>query len=476
MKTKQSLALICGAVMLAGCAIPPSGENDLYYGFTLVDPEARTQTPASWLVVRDGKIARVGNGAPPAGDYRQRHDMTGRYGMPGLIDAHAHLVAGPYLIKAANGGVSIDIAAADKYTRFNAAIALAFGVTTLRNPGGSTDAAARYDAMRASGDWIGPQALHAGRVIEPPPLSGQSIAYPKTRMEWDAEAARQAAAGMTYFKLYRGLTVAELEEGVRAARAHGLIPIAHSEAVSWTRAAELGIRQIEHTLPISPDLLPPDRRTQYKPDAPPSYGYFQWFQLAELDGPLVRGMVRTLREKDVVVTPTLMAQDVISHADDLSPVFPSGDLQYYQPESFASAKSNYDAIAKVWKPQDFTSARATWPTILRFVKLLHESGIKLMIGTDGTGGAPVYARELRNMAQTGISHWEILRMATSGNAELMGLANTGRIAEGKEADLVFLRADPVADVGNVQQVEMVVSDGKAYKFNELIALSAPFAK
>jgi imidazolonepropionase-like amidohydrolase len=171
-----------------------------------------------------------------------------------------------------------------------------------------------------------------------------------------------------------------------------------------------------------------------------------------------------------------MAQDIISHADDLSPIFPSGELRYYQPESFASAKSNYDAMAKVWKPQDFISARATWPSILRFIKLLHDSGVKLMTGTDGTGGAPMYARELSNMAQAGLSNWEVLRMATAGNAGLMGLANTGRIAAGQEADLVFLRADPVADVRNVKQVAMVVSDGKAYTFDELVELSAPFAK
>lgn len=473
---KRVLGVFLGAAMLAGCALPPSGEAELYVGFTLVDPQSRRQTAQSWLIVEGNTIARMGTGAPPAGAYRQRHDMTGLYALPGLIDAHAHLVAGPYVIKAANGAVSIDIASGDKYTRFNAAIALAFGITTLRNPGGSTEAAARYDSMRAAGAWIGPQALHAGRVIEPPPMSGQSIAYPKARTEWDAEAARQAAAGMRYFKLYRGLNPTELEEGVRAARAHGLIPIAHSEAVSWKKAAELGIRQIEHSLPISPDLLTPEQRAQYKPDAPPSFGYFQWFQLAELEGPLVRGMIRTLKEKDVVVTPTLMAQDIISHADDLSPIFPSGDLQYYQPESFASAKANYDAIGKVWKPQEFTSARATWPAILQFIRLLHESGVRLMVGTDGTGGAPMYARELRNMAQTGISNWEVLRMATAGNAALMGLARTGRIAPGQEADIVFLRADPAADVANVRQVEMVVSDGKAYKFDELIALSASFAK
>ena len=57
-------------------------------------------------------------------------------------------------------------------------------------------------------------------------------------------------------------------------------------------------------------------------------------------------------------------------------------------------------------------ARAQWPKVLRFVKLLHDSGVKLMIGTDGTGGGPIYARELYDMTEAGIPAWEVLRMAT----------------------------------------------------------------
>jgi imidazolonepropionase-like amidohydrolase len=169
-------------------------------------------------------------------------------------------------------------------------------------------------------------------------------------------------------------------------------------------------------------------------------------------------------------------QDIVYHADDVSEIFPQQDMRFYQAESFASAKSNYDALAKIWSQQDYGHARAAWPKVLEFVKRLHDSDLKMMIGTDGTGGGPVYARELRDMAMTGIPVWDVLRMATSGNADLMGVPNTGRIAAGKEADLVFLRADPVADVGNVREVATVVSDGEAYKFEDLVALSVPFAK
>jgi imidazolonepropionase-like amidohydrolase len=331
--------------------------------------------------------------------------------------------------------------------------------------------------MQASGEWVGPRALNAGAVIEPPPMGGESFAYPTTPAGWDAEAAQQKAARMTYFKLYHDLSEAELAEGVRAAKAHGLIPIAHLETVSWKTAADLGVRQIEHILPISAELLEPGARSAYTPNTPPSHGYFQWFELADYDGPLIRQMIRTVADKGVVVTPTLLVEDIVYHADDLSGIFPPDELKDYQPESFASAKANYDALAKIWSPDDYKRARTVaWPRVLRFVKLLHDSGVKLMIGTDGTGGAPVYARELYDMTQTGIPTWEVLRMATSGNAALMELKDTGRIAPGLRADVVFLRADPAHDVRNVRQVQWVVAGGKAHRSDDLVALAQGFAR
>jgi imidazolonepropionase-like amidohydrolase len=478
MRTKSWwIAWLWALAILPACMAGRSwAAPELYSGFTLVDPQTETRTPNAWLVVDGGRIAKAGKGPAPHGPFAAVHDMAGLYAMPGLIDAHAHIVVGPFAVKVQDGRPTIDIVSGDKYTRFNAAIALAFGITTLRNPGGSTEAAARYDRMWASGAWVGPRALNAGAIIEPPPMSGHSFAYPKTPDEWDAEAARQAAAGMTYFKLYHGLSEAELAEGVRAAKAHGLIPIAHLETVSWAKATDAGVRQIEHTLPISADLLEPGARAAYMPNTPPSHGYYQWFELADYDGPLIRAMIETLVDKGVVVTPTLLVEDIVYHADDLSQIFPPGELKYYQPESFASAKANYDALAKLWSPDEFRRARAVWPKVLRFVKRLHDSGVKLMVGTDGTGGEPVYARELYDMTQTGIPTWEVLRMATSGNARLMGLKDTGRIAPGMKADVVFLRADPAEDVRHVRDVELVVAGGRPHRFDDLVALAQSFAR
>jgi len=61
-------------------------------------------------------------------------------------------------------------------------------------------------------------------------------------------------------------------------------------------------------------------------------------------------------------------------------------------------------------------------------------------------------------------------MATSNTAELLGISKrTGRIASGLEADVVFLRSNPLTDISNVRDVAFVISNGTEYAFDELVA-------
>ena len=77
--------------------------------------------------------------------------MSGLFAIPGLVDAHGHLTGGPQRVTTDDGEMLIEITAGDEFTRINGLVALAFGATSVRNPGGSTEAAARYDARLASG-------------------------------------------------------------------------------------------------------------------------------------------------------------------------------------------------------------------------------------------------------------------------------------------------------------------------------------
>ena len=126
---------------LAACASHSApqldyGRSDLYFGFTLVDPTEERVRENAYLIVTDGRIAAIGEGEPPNRVFRSRRDFTGRYALPGLVDAHAHITAGPTTVERVNGAPVIRMESVDEITQYHARVALAFGVTTVRNPAG----------------------------------------------------------------------------------------------------------------------------------------------------------------------------------------------------------------------------------------------------------------------------------------------------------------------------------------------------
>ena len=61
----------------------------------------------------------------------------------------------------------------------------------------------------------------------------------------------------------------------------------------------------------------------------------------------------------------------------------------------------------------------------------------------------------------GLSPVEALATATSGAAELLGIgATTGRVVEGYEADLIVLEGNPLEDASVLQDVLIVITDGR----------------
>jgi imidazolonepropionase-like amidohydrolase len=458
-----------GAASQAG---PLTGE--LYFGFTRLDPVARVAIEDSYVIVEEGVIRAVGEGAPPPGEYSVSHDLTGRYGLPGLIDAHGHITAGPHAVEVIDGRPTVTIESRDDVVRHHALASLAFGVTTVRNPGGDPEAGARYDARIAAGEWIGPDALHAGAVIQPPPFGGNAFAYPTTPEEWDAEAARQAALGVTYFKLYHSLTEAELAEGVRAADAHGLEVIAHLDQVSWSRAIELGVDGLLHALPTSADLLEPGAREQYlESRGPNTKFYYQWFELADFDGPLMQDLFRELAERQIEVDLTLLVNFLVYRRNAFNELYGPDDRFYAHPDTLAASMSFLGAAGAGWTDEDYARADAAMAQLFAFVRHLDAAGVPLMIGTDGPGGGSIYWQELQLHADAGLDAWRILELATAGNADGMGLTQTtGRIAPGFEADLAFFNADPRLDLENLRQLDRVVSNGRSYTRTELDNLIA----
>jgi imidazolonepropionase-like amidohydrolase len=92
------------------------------------------------------------------------------------------------------------------------------------------------------------------------------------------------------------------------------------------------------------------------------------------------------------------------------------------------------------------------------------AGVRIACGTD----APAIphgenAKELWAMVDRGMTPLQALRAATVVSAELIGVDDRGRIAEGLLADLIAVPGDPSEDITATQDVRFVMKGGHVYK-------------
>jgi imidazolonepropionase-like amidohydrolase len=98
-------------------------------------------------------------------------------------------------------------------------------------------------------------------------------------------------------------------------------------------------------------------------------------------------------------------------------------------------------------------------------QLALQTGVTICMG----GDAGVYAhgenaREMELMAEYGMKPINILRSATSVNADIFGYPNLiGRLKKGLLADVIAVEGDPSIDIKNIRKVKLVVKDGRIYR-------------
>jgi imidazolonepropionase-like amidohydrolase len=142
-------------------AIPAQAEDILISGATLIDGTGRAPVPNSVILIQNGKIARVGSKgavAVPAGT--RVIDATGKFAIPGLMDANVHL----YL--------DLRVEALARYEgRYDELIveaaqaALKGGVTTVFDSLGPRAYLAKARNDINSGRKIGSRIFFAGNII-----------------------------------------------------------------------------------------------------------------------------------------------------------------------------------------------------------------------------------------------------------------------------------------------------------------------
>lgn len=120
---------------------------------------------------------------------------------------------------------------------------------------------------------------------------------------------------------------------------------------------------------------------------------------------------------------------------------------------------------------------ATWNE--RPFTYLAQHGGKVLLASDTPSG-PTWTdqpglhtwQELQHMARAGLSPRELLKAATSRNAEVFGFQDLGTIEPGKTANLLLLRSDPLASVEAWNAIETVILHGELIPRESLTAQPA----
>jgi imidazolonepropionase-like amidohydrolase len=107
-------------------------------------------------------------------------------------------------------------------------------------------------------------------------------------------------------------------------------------------------------------------------------------------------------------------------------------------------------------------ANALFDLHCRNLKRIHEAGMIIGLGTDGTGdGFGVHQQMDYYVRCAGFTPAQTLEAATSINARLLGLTRMGTVAAGKEADFVVLAANPLERITNSRRIDTVYLRGAA---------------
>jgi imidazolonepropionase-like amidohydrolase len=387
----------------------------------LIDGRTDRLISNALIVVEGSRIMSVTpGGAPPAG--ASVLDLSRATVLPGLIDAHTHLL------------LQGDVTAADYDKQLlaqsipyrailaarNARLALEHGFTTLRDLETEGAMYADVDVKTAidRGEIPGPHLLVATRAMAPTGM------YPLLGYSWE-------------LALPHGVQVVD---GVDGARLAVRDQIAHG--ADWIK---------------------------YYSDR----GYFY-----AADGTLHSRVNFTDEEARAIVDEThRLGHPVAAHAigsDGIAAALRAGvdSIEHGNGLTDETLKE-MERRGVYWVPTITVTIYVApgragdWPKMVAserraFARAL-QTRVKIAFGTD-VGGFPWtslnQARELRYYVEYGMTPTQAIHSATMTAAELLGWSDRiGSIEPGKHADLIAVRGDPLADITELERVTFVMKDG-----------------
>ena len=431
------------ATLFLGCK--PGGQDGVaLVGATLIDGSGGPAVANAAIVVRGGRIESVGSRSDFQLPKKTREvDVSGRWIIPGLIDAHVHLA--PALSWAP--------------PRF-----LAWGVTTVRDAHGGIASLATLKRRSSEGAPDGPRVYPAGAMIDGLPATYPDAIGVNNENEARKGVDRLVSAGADFIKVYTRIDPPLLRAIVDEARAFNLQVTAHLGMTDAVTAAKAGIASIEHLTGV-PEAASPNASSLFSAHY---RGFFPGWTAFErswagLDSAALARVASRLAEAKITLVPTLVLHETLSRLDEPGTIARSRRSQDV-PEAQQKDWDVRGLIARTgWTEADFEAFRRSRANQDLFLRQFAAAGGRLAAGTDAANQmlVPGYSehREMELLVRAGLTPREALRAATRNAAVLLGADSLGLLAPGKVADLVVLSKDPLVDIRNTRAITSVMARG-----------------
>ena len=391
------------------------------------------------LLIENGLIVSLGENLPPP-DTGLVVDLQGKWVMPALIDAHAHL-----------GFQSRQSWGADNYDLENLTDNLEqyayYGFGAVFSAGSDPAEIAQLLAATVRSRNNLPEFLYAAGLAPPgegpnnqfleqtsqvQARTGYQVLYGVT----DPESARQTVTDLAL----KGFEFVKIWVDDRGGSQTKLAPEIYRAVAQ--HAGEAGLKVFVHQQSASDmqDLISAD---------------VDGFLHGRIGRDFTDELIERAVQSDVFVIPNLglgeLRREAIGEDQFLTPFLSQGlreslsasEIRQMQPERDATNESEL---------------------IAGFARI-ETGGLDLVLGTDA-GAVPGHPfgytghRELEIYVRLGMSPMGALRSATSLAAKHLGLRGLGLLEPGKQASLLILNSNPTSDIRNTRDIHSVYLNGQ----------------
>lgn len=398
---------------------------------TVIDGESNQAMSNQTIVVEKNMISSITAGYAEVPDSAELIDLREHTVMPGFMDMHVHIEG-----QSSPNRYSEMFRMEDRDVALRATLycerTLMAGFTTVRDLGGSGVNVSLRTAINrgyikgpriytcekslaTTGGHADPtNGVRAELQKDPGPKEGviNSVEDAKKavrqRYKNGADCIKITATGGVLSVAKDGMgpqfTIEEVKAVVDAANDYGFVVAAHAHGAEGMRRAVIGgVHSIEH-------------------------------------GTLMDDEVRQL---------------MVKHGTYLVPTISAGMFVYKK------AMEEPDYFPAIIRPK----AIAIGPQVKEAFGKAYKAGVKIAFGTDSAVSPHgENAKEFEHMVDAGMPEMEAIQSATMGGATLLRISDKlGSIKEGKLADIIAVKGDPLEDITILQQMAFVMKEGVVYK-------------